>query len=179
MHELEKINDEEYNFISTISHNIFTPLTAIKGYSSLLLEGSFGEISDEYEEKAKKIFDSSQNFVKIVRKFLNISITKEPLFYKFTSEERGKEELKELPKSPERVDLFKKRRSEFVQLSSGQFLDLSEEINKDIIELREISSGETNEKVTNAIQKISGSGEDLIKTIKDFNEVLKIKKDQF
>ena len=109
--ELEKTSDEEYYFISAISHNILTPLTPIKGYSSLLLEGSFGKISPEYREKIEKIFDHSQSFVEMVEKF-NCA-TGEP---------------------------FKKIRSEFVQLSNGQFLDLSEEIERAAFELREISS---------------------------------------
>ena len=99
--ELEKTSDEEYYFISAISHNIFTPLTSIKGYSSLLLEGTFGEISNECREKIEKIFDHSQEFVKMVEKFLDIPVTEEP---------------------------FKNIKSEFIQLSNGQFLEMSEEI---------------------------------------------------
>ena len=148
--ELEKTSDEEYYFISAVSHNMFTPLTAIKGYSSLLLEGSFGKISPEYREKTEKIFDHSQKFVEIVEKFLDISNTKEPL---------------------------EKIKSEFIQLSNGQFLDLWKEIEKAILELREIPSEETNKEVADVIQKISGSSEHLVETIKDFNEVLKKEKE--
>ena len=148
--ELEITTNDEYYFFSAVSHNIFTPLTTIKGCSSLLLEGLFGEISDEYKEKIEKISDYNEIFIRRVEKFITIFNKKEPL---------------------------EKIKSELAQLTNGQFLDLSEEIEKATLELRESSSEETDKKIIDAIQKISESSEHLVKTIKDFNKVLKIEKD--
>ena len=163
---------KEDDFISAISHRIFTPLTAIKGYSCLLLEGSLGEISPECKEKAEKIFDYSQSFIVVVEKFLNISTTEKPLFYKFNSEE-DKEESKDTAEPAEineKIDLLKIK-SEFVQLSNSRFMDLSEEIKKAALALQATSFEETNEKAADAIKKISESSENLVKTIKNFSQI--------
>ncbi|KPJ55528.1 hypothetical protein AMJ49_06925 [Parcubacteria bacterium DG_74_2] len=44
--ELEKLNRAKSEFISMASHQLRTPLTAIKGYSSLMLEGTYGLLKD-------------------------------------------------------------------------------------------------------------------------------------
>lgn len=43
--QLRKLDNAKSEFISIASHQLRTPLTAIKGFVSLLLEGTYGEIS--------------------------------------------------------------------------------------------------------------------------------------
>ncbi len=68
--ELDQLKSE---FLSLATHQIRAPLTAIKGYASLILEGDYGEVSSAIKKPVKTIFDSCQNLVVIVGDFLNIS----------------------------------------------------------------------------------------------------------
>ncbi|MEK7228391.1 MAG: ATP-binding protein [Patescibacteria group bacterium] len=67
---LDKLKSE---FLSLASHQLRTPLTAIKGYASMLFEGSFGKLEPKQEEGAKRIYTSAQGLVNTVEDLLNIS----------------------------------------------------------------------------------------------------------
>ncbi len=68
--ELDQLKSE---FLSLATHQIRAPLTAIKGYASLLLEGDYGELAPETRGAVNTIFQSCQNLVVIVGEFLDIS----------------------------------------------------------------------------------------------------------
>lgn len=68
--ELDKLKSE---FVSIASHQLRSPLTAIKGYASLILEGSFGKAPTGIEEAVQKMFDASKHLSLIVEDFLNVS----------------------------------------------------------------------------------------------------------
>lgn len=68
--ELDKLKSE---FVSIASHQLRSPLTAIKGYASLVLDGSYGKITPGVKEAIDKIFQSSQSMVLMIEDFLNIS----------------------------------------------------------------------------------------------------------
>jgi len=71
---LQEIDIEKSEFVSIASHQLRTPLTIVKGYTSMLLEGTFGII--EYEEQRsiiQKIYDASERLVKMIDDFLDIS----------------------------------------------------------------------------------------------------------
>jgi len=71
---LEKIDIEKSDFVSIASHQFRTPLTVIKGYSSMLLEGGFGKVNDKKQIGAiDQIFQASQRLVLIIQEFTNIS----------------------------------------------------------------------------------------------------------
>jgi len=70
---LQEIDLQKSEFVSIASHQLKSPLTAIKGYASMLLEGSFGEISPKVKNAADRIFKSSGLMVNVVEDFLNIS----------------------------------------------------------------------------------------------------------
>ena len=42
---LKQLDEAKSDFLSIASHQLRTPLTAIKGYASMILEGSYGKIS--------------------------------------------------------------------------------------------------------------------------------------
>lgn len=67
---LDKLKTE---FLSLASHQLRSPLTAIKGYISMILEGDYGEIDKETREVIERIFQSSQNLTKVVEDLLNVS----------------------------------------------------------------------------------------------------------
>lgn len=70
---LKELDRQKTEFVSIASHQLRSPLTAIKGYSSLLLEGSYGKLSKAAAESIKKIFDSSKYMAISIEDFLNVS----------------------------------------------------------------------------------------------------------
>lgn len=67
---LDKLKSE---FLSLASHQIRSPLTAIKGYASMVVAGDFGPIGDKAKEAVDRIFKSSQSLTLMVEDFLNVS----------------------------------------------------------------------------------------------------------
>jgi histidine kinase-like protein/phospho-acceptor domain-containing protein len=54
--ELKRLDKAKSEFISIASHQLRTPLTAIKGYVSLILEGAYGKNTEETDGALNKIF---------------------------------------------------------------------------------------------------------------------------
>ncbi len=71
--KLREVDRQKSEFVSIATHQLRSPLTAIKGYSSMILEGSFGSMSENLREAVDKIFKSSQSLVIVIDNFLNIS----------------------------------------------------------------------------------------------------------
>ena len=68
--ELDATKDE---FISMASHQLRTPLTTIKGYLSMILEGDVGKDKKEEKQMLQQAFDSAQNMVDLIADLLNVS----------------------------------------------------------------------------------------------------------
>ena len=94
---LEKTNERlrimdqrKSEFVSIASHQLRTPITAIKGYSSMLLEDSYGKLPEEARVPIEKIFRSSSRLAEMVTDFLNVSkIEQGTMSYTFTSVDVG------------------------------------------------------------------------------------------
>ena len=83
---LKQLDEAKSDFLSIASHQLRTPLTAIKGYASMILEGSYGKISETTKGAVDKIFQSSQRLVLIIGDFLDIShIEQGTMQYDFAS----------------------------------------------------------------------------------------------
>lgn len=70
LRDLDATKDE---FISMASHQLRTPLTSVKGYISMILDGDLGEIRPEQRKALKEAYDSSQRMVYLIGDFLNLS----------------------------------------------------------------------------------------------------------
>ena len=70
LHQLDRAKTE---FISIASHQLRTPLTSIKGFISLLLDGTYGKISKTTRDVLEKVFISNERLIKLVEDLLNIS----------------------------------------------------------------------------------------------------------
>jgi len=71
--KLKELDQLKSEFLSLATHQIRAPLTAIKGYSSMLVEGDFGVLPQKAKDSAETIMKSCQNLINIVSDFLNIS----------------------------------------------------------------------------------------------------------
>jgi signal transduction histidine kinase len=71
--KLKSLDRLKTEFLSLASHQLRSPLTAIKGYASMLIEGSFGALNEKQEQGAKRIYASAQSLVSLVEDLLNIS----------------------------------------------------------------------------------------------------------
>lgn len=67
---LDKLKTE---FLSLASHQLRSPLTAIKGYTSMLLEGDYGEVNPKVKETIERVFQSSNNLTIVVEDLLNVA----------------------------------------------------------------------------------------------------------
>jgi signal transduction histidine kinase len=71
---LKEIDVEKSEFVSIATHQLRTPLTVIKGYASMILEGSFGALeNDKHKEIMQKILSAGERLVAMIEDFLNLS----------------------------------------------------------------------------------------------------------
>lgn len=70
LRELDETKDE---FISMASHQLRTPLTSVKGYMSMVLEGDAGKLTKQQETLLNQAFVSSQRMVYLIADLLNVS----------------------------------------------------------------------------------------------------------
>lgn len=70
---IEMANEQKSEFMSFAAHEIRTPLTVIKGYASLILEGDMGEINQKAKDAVQKITISSNNVITLIAQYLNKS----------------------------------------------------------------------------------------------------------
>jgi signal transduction histidine kinase len=68
--DLDKMKTE---FVSIASHQLRSPLTSIRGYTSMLLEGSYGKLPVKAAEVISKISDSSKYMALSIEDYLNVS----------------------------------------------------------------------------------------------------------
>jgi len=78
--DLQKANDrlteldrQKSEFVSFATHQLRAPLTAMKGYASLLLEGDMGKLPDEARQGVDRIYESTKTLTSIVDDYLNVS----------------------------------------------------------------------------------------------------------
>lgn len=71
--KLKKLDETKDEFISMASHQLRTPLTSVKGYLSMVLEGDAGKLNKQQEELLKQSFMSSQRMVNLIADLLNLS----------------------------------------------------------------------------------------------------------
>jgi signal transduction histidine kinase len=71
--ELKRLDKAKSEFVSIASHQLRTPLTAIKGYMSMILEGSYGNLNETQHKPMKNIYESNERLINLVNDLLNIS----------------------------------------------------------------------------------------------------------
>ena len=71
--EVDKLSRAKSEFLSIASHQLRTPLTAIKGYISMILEGSYGKFEEKSRPPLEKVYQSNERLIRLVNDLLNVS----------------------------------------------------------------------------------------------------------
>jgi len=71
--KLKKLDASKSEFLSIASHQLRTPLTAIGGYLSMILEGTYGKISEKIRKPVSNVFQASRQLNQLVNTLLNVS----------------------------------------------------------------------------------------------------------
>lgn len=71
--ELKKLDKAKSEFLSIASHQLRTPLSAIKGYISMLLGGSYGVLPESSRKSIENVYQSNERLIKLVNDILNVS----------------------------------------------------------------------------------------------------------
>ncbi|HEX2988233.1 MAG TPA: ATP-binding protein, partial [Chloroflexota bacterium] len=68
--EVERIKDE---FVATVSHELRTPITAVLGYTDILLRGLRGELSPKQTEAMSAVRNAGQRLLALINDLLDMS----------------------------------------------------------------------------------------------------------
>lgn len=71
--KLKALDETKDDFISMASHQLRTPLTSVKGYLSMVLEGDAGKLNATQHKMLQQAFTSSQRMVYLIADLLNVS----------------------------------------------------------------------------------------------------------
>jgi len=71
--KLQVLDQTKDEFISMASHQLRTPLTSIKGYLSMVLDGDAGQVNEEQRKMLQQAFISSQRMTYLISDLLNVS----------------------------------------------------------------------------------------------------------
>jgi signal transduction histidine kinase len=71
--ELKKLDKVKDQFTLITQHHLRTPLSAMKGYVSMVLEGTYGKISEKVRKPLISFQQSTERLIKLVNEFLDIS----------------------------------------------------------------------------------------------------------
>lgn len=71
--QLQVLDKMKSEFVSIASHQLRSPLTSIRGYASMLLEGSYGKLPSRAVEAVERIAESSRFMSSSVEDYLNVS----------------------------------------------------------------------------------------------------------
>ncbi len=71
--KLEGLDNLKDEFVSIASHELRTPMTAIKGLISMIFEGDFGPINKEIQDPLNDIATSTERLIELVNDMLDVS----------------------------------------------------------------------------------------------------------
>lgn len=71
--KLKALDEAKDEFITMASHQLRTPLTSVKGYVSMVMDGDAGNISKQQRDLLEQAFSSAQRMVYLIADLLNVS----------------------------------------------------------------------------------------------------------
>ncbi len=70
---LRELDKQKTEFVSIASHQLRSPIAAIKGYTSMIVEGAYGEVPKDLELPLSRVLDSGKRIAIMVDDFLNVT----------------------------------------------------------------------------------------------------------
>jgi len=70
---LKELDQQKTEFLSIASHQLRTPLSIIKGYLELMLDGAYGKVNTKTKKIINDMDQSNERLVKLVDEFLDIT----------------------------------------------------------------------------------------------------------
>ncbi len=71
--KLQVLNRLKSEFLASMSHELRTPMNAIIGYTSLILDRTYGELTPKQENGLKRIETNSRNLLQLINNILDLS----------------------------------------------------------------------------------------------------------
>jgi len=71
--KLKKLDEAKTEFLSITSHQLRTPLSSIKGYLSMIIDGDFGKFTKHQNEALGRVYSEVERLIRLVQVFLNVS----------------------------------------------------------------------------------------------------------
>ncbi|GAC1685891.1 MAG: hypothetical protein NVS9B3_04220 [Gemmatimonadaceae bacterium] len=72
-HEVEKANKLKSDFLASMSHELRTPINALIGYTALMLDRLYGELTPQQEEGLTRIRSSAQHLLELINDILDLA----------------------------------------------------------------------------------------------------------
>ena len=124
--ELKKLDKAKSEFISIASHQLRTPLTAIKGYLSMILEGTYGGLAEKTKRPMENVYQSNERLIKLVNDILNVTRIEaggmEMKFEKSSLEEVINSAVEELKVAADQKGIFLKFEKPTLRPAQGERL---------------------------------------------------------
>ena len=70
---LRELDQAKSEFLSIASHQLRTPISAIKGYLSMMIDDDFGKMPPNIIKVIKDLFESASRLARLINVFLNVS----------------------------------------------------------------------------------------------------------
>lgn len=70
---LRELDKQKTEFLSVASHQLRSPIAAIKGYAAMINEGSYGDVPPKLQEPVGRILESGNRIAIMVDDFLNVT----------------------------------------------------------------------------------------------------------
>lgn len=71
--KLKELDQLKSMFIASVSHELRTPLNAVIGFSSVMMNGLFGELNEKYQDYSVRINKSGQHLLSLITDIIDIS----------------------------------------------------------------------------------------------------------
>jgi len=71
--DLKRLDEAKSDFISIASHQLRTPLSIIKGYISMMREGTYGKLETKIHDPLEKVYVSNERLITLVNDLLDLS----------------------------------------------------------------------------------------------------------
>lgn len=130
--QLQRLDEAKNEFISMASHQLRTPLTSIKGYLDMILEGDLGKVSSTQRAVLSEAFLSSERMVTLINDFLNVSRLQTG---KFTIEKHQSDLVEAINEQVSMLSVVAKQHDLKLQVKIGKDIPL---VNVDIDKVRQV-----------------------------------------